>query len=79
MPESHSHSSGPSLTAIERPRCPKCQSRMSLARIAPGPRGFDVRSFECGQCDHVHIATIATDPMKSESVGWLKGDLRPPR
>jgi hypothetical protein len=79
MPEPHSHSSGLSLTAIERPRCPKCQSRMSLTRISHGPKGFDVRSFECGQCDDVHIATIATDPMKSESAGWLKGDLRPPR
>jgi hypothetical protein len=29
--------------------------------------------------DHVHIATIATDPMKSDSVGWLNGDLRSPK
>jgi hypothetical protein len=80
MPDSHSHSAGPSLTAIERARCPKCTSRMSLARIAPGPKGFDIRTFECGKCDYVHIISVEKDPMKSRLSGWLDGDdLRPPK
>jgi hypothetical protein len=33
---------------------------MSLARIAPGPSGFDIRTFECGGCHHVHIVKIAS-------------------
>jgi hypothetical protein len=42
MPDySDSRTSGPSLWVIERPRCPKCQTRMSLARISPGPSGHE--------------------------------------
>ena len=80
MPESPSfHTSGRSLTSIERPHCPKCDARMVLARIAPGPAGFDVRTFECAGCLHVHILTVETDPMKSDAVRWLAGnDLRSP-
>jgi hypothetical protein len=69
---------GPSQTPIERPRCPKCQTRMSLARITPGPKGFDIRNFECGKCDHVITVTVATDPMKSDKASWLAGELKPP-
>lgn len=65
MPEAYSNTSGPSLTAIERPRCSNCQNRMNLARIAPGPRGVDIRTFECGKCQHVQILSVETDPMKS--------------
>lgn len=79
MPESHSHSSGPSLLPIERPRCPKCNDRMNLARIMPGPKGFDLRNFECAKCDDAVIVTVATDPMKSDVMRWLKGDLKAPK
>ena len=36
----------PSLILIKRPRCRKCQTRMNLARIMPGPKGYDYRTFE---------------------------------
>ena len=78
MPGSHSHSNGPSLMPIQRPRCPKCTSRMNLARIMPGPEGFGLRNFECDKCDHVVMLTVATDPMKSDAMRWLAGDLKPP-
>jgi hypothetical protein len=79
MPDSQSRTTAPSLTTIEYPRCPNChQGRMGLARIAPGPKGFDVRTFECATCEYVHILTIATDPMKSDKVGWLAGEFKPP-
>ena len=26
---------------------------MNLARIMPGPRGYDLRNFECQKCDKV--------------------------
>jgi hypothetical protein len=51
-----------------------------LARITPGPSGFDIRTFECPTCDHVHqrVAELI-DPMKSrEAAGWLRGELRVP-
>jgi predicted nucleic acid-binding Zn ribbon protein len=78
MPENQSSSSGPSLLPVERPRCPRCQNRMALAQILPGPPGFDLRKFECDNCDHIVTLTVATDPMKSDKVGWLAGELKPP-
>jgi len=51
---------------------------MSLARIMPGRTGYDLRNFECGKCDHVVTLTVATDPMKSDKLGWLAGELKPP-
>jgi hypothetical protein len=79
MPDSQSHSVGPSMLPIERPRCPKCHDRMSLARIMPGPKGYDLRSFDCGKCNHALTVTVATDPMKSDKVGgWFAGELKSP-
>jgi hypothetical protein len=66
------------LLALRRLRCQKCQSRMSLARISPGPTGFELRTFECSRCDYVEKIAIASDPMKSGDVGWLVGELQPP-
>jgi hypothetical protein len=75
MPEAYSNS----LVPIERPRCPKCQTRMSLARIASGPKDSDVHTFECSKCQHVHIATVEPDPMKSAKAGWQYSELKPPK
>jgi hypothetical protein len=77
MPDSQSRSNGP-LLPIECPRCPKCHTRMNLTQIMPDRSGFDIRTFECGRCDHTHILTVATDPMKSDKIGWLAGELKPP-
>jgi hypothetical protein len=65
------------LLAIERLRCPKCRARMTLARIAPGPTGFELRTFDCSQCDHVEKIAIALDPTKAGDVGWLVSELQP--
>jgi hypothetical protein len=53
---------------------------MMLARISPGPSGFDIRTFECPACDLVHqIVVELDDPLKSgETSGWLLGQLRSP-
>jgi hypothetical protein len=66
------------LTAIERPRCSRCQTRMMLERVSPGPIGFEHRLFECPKCDHVEITVIASDPFTSKAAGWLGGELRAP-
>jgi hypothetical protein len=64
---------------IERPNCPKCHtSRMSLARIAPGPKGIDIRTFECNKCDHVHIVSVEHDPMEPAKAGWQDSGLKAP-
>jgi hypothetical protein len=52
---------------------------MMLARIMAGSKGWDIRSFECRKCTYIHVITVASDPMKSESAGWLKADLRAPK
>jgi hypothetical protein len=52
----------------------------TLARITPAGSGFDIRTFECPACDHVH-QTVAEliDPMKSRKTnGWLMGQLQAP-
>jgi hypothetical protein len=79
MQQHHSHACGPSLTSIELQHCPKCDARMSLASIRPGPSGFDIRKFECAGCHHVQIAIAEADPMKSDAIRWLSGhDLKSP-
>jgi hypothetical protein len=60
MPETYSSSRVP-LNADERPHCPKCGAEMTLVRIARGPTGFDIRTFDCADCDHAHIVMAATD------------------
>jgi hypothetical protein len=67
------------LLAIHRLRCPQCRTRMMLSRISPGPTGFELRAFDCTSCGHVEKIVIASDPMKSGDVGWLVGELQPPR
>jgi hypothetical protein len=50
--------------------CRQCGSLMSL-KLAPG--GKEPRSLRCEQCEGL-------DPLKAEEVvGWLKGELRPPK
>jgi hypothetical protein len=66
---------------ILRPLCPMCQTRTMLARVTPGPIGFDIRTFECPACDHVHqtVADLLIDPMKSLRTNtWLRGQLQAP-
>ena len=68
------------LFAIQQLRCPKCRARMKLARVSSGPTGFELRTFDCSNCDTVEqIAISLDDPMKSDAVGWFTGELRPPK
>ena len=71
------HSTEPPLLPTERPRCPKCQGRMMLARIEPGPAHFDLRTFECPKCEHVE-KRLVEDPMNSAKAGWQNSGLKPP-
>jgi hypothetical protein len=67
------------LLALQRLRCPKCQIGMRLSHIAPGPTGFELRTFDCSKCDHLEKIAIALNPVKSGDVGWLVGELQPPK
>jgi hypothetical protein len=64
---------------IERPMCQTCKHRMGLIRISSGARGFEERTFECGTCHRIEKARLPVDPMKTDALGWLASELRPPR
>lgn len=46
---------------IQRPFCPVCHTHMVLARITPARVGYDMRTFECPQCEYVHEIMVAND------------------
>ncbi len=62
MPQTSTFSRPSSIT-IQRPGCPKCQTSMMLARIEPGPRGSDQRTFDCSRCGYT-FRVLVEDPMK---------------
>jgi hypothetical protein len=68
-----------SSAIAERPSCPTCKHRMGLARISPVDRGFEERIFECSICHQTEKVTFPIDPLKTDAVGWLASELRPPR
>jgi hypothetical protein len=52
---------------------------MGLARISAGERGFEQRTFECSTCHRTEMISFSIDPLKTDAVGWLASELRPPR
>ena len=67
------------LSAIERPRCPKCQQpRMLLSKIEAGPSDFEYRVFDCQKCGRTHTMIISSDPMESSVRDGLDGELGAP-
>jgi hypothetical protein len=65
----------PSLTAVERPPCTKCDEQMTFSILISGPPGFDIRTFKCTACDHIEkVVVVRTNMMK-----WINSTgLRPP-
>jgi hypothetical protein len=55
----------PSITAIERPSCPKCHGPM-FTGIASGPADYDSRTFECVMCPYIEKIAVETNMM-----GWI--------
>jgi hypothetical protein len=51
---------------------------MSLARISPGKRGFEERTFECATCHRTEKLSFPVDPLKTDAVGWMASELKPP-
>jgi hypothetical protein len=66
------------ISPIERPRCRRCQLRMTLVAVEPAPARRDIRTFQCAKCERTETV-IADDPMKSEKAGWLASELKPPQ
>jgi hypothetical protein len=68
----------PELLPIGRPRCPDCSIRMLTVDIVAGPEGFEHRTFECSRCGHSEKKVLTCDPLKSNAIGWLASELKPP-
>jgi hypothetical protein len=51
---------------------------MRLEDVSLGPKGFERRLFECFKCDHAETRAVPSDPIKSDAVRWLAGELRAP-
>jgi hypothetical protein len=79
MFETHSTSRESAKILLEHPPCPKCATGMMPARIMPGSKGWDIRSFECRKCTYIHVITVATDPTKSEPAGSLRAGASAPK
>ncbi len=60
-------------SAIDRPRCPKCYAKMTLARITPGSPGFEVRSLECPECEHAIAQRVAADLERTTLLPYARG------
>jgi hypothetical protein len=69
----------PESSISERPSCPNCKHKMGLGRVSAGVRGFEERIFECHTCRRVEKVSFPIDPLKTDAIGWLASELRPPR
>jgi hypothetical protein len=58
--------------------CKMCAAVMVSTRIAPARLGINARTFECQQCNYVEKVLEAADPIQSNVLGWLFGELKPP-
>jgi hypothetical protein len=67
------------FSRVERPMCPTCKHRMALARISPSKRNFEERTFECSNCHRFEKLSFPVDPLKTDALGWLASELKPPR
>jgi len=63
----------PSRIAIQPHLCPVCRGTMVLARIKPSRIGFEMRTFQGVDCDHVDKVVTETYSMK-----WMSSGLRAP-
>jgi hypothetical protein len=54
-----------------------CNPLLVGPSINPGPQGFEHRAFECLKCGYSEKRILASDPLKSNAVGWVKSELRP--
>jgi hypothetical protein len=61
-----------SRTAIQAHACPKCRGPMVLAHTKPSRVGFELRTFQGINCNHVDELVTQTYSMR-----WISSRLRP--
>jgi len=45
-----------------RPRCPRCQARVTVQRTVASRPGFEHWTLRCTKCGHIHEAQVNVDP-----------------
>src|SRR5437763_15498710 len=63
-----------SFSTVDRPMCPTCKHRMGLARISPGKRGDEERTFECSTCHRIEKTSFYIGPLNTDTPGWIGGE-----
>jgi len=63
-----------SRIAVQPHTCPTCLGPMILTRIKPARLGFEMRTFQGVNCQHVDRLVIETDSMKWRSSGLQAPD-----
>jgi hypothetical protein len=48
---------------------------MITAAVSDGTEGFEHRTFRCVKCADTDTKMMASDPLRSNAVGWLEGEL----
>ena len=62
-----------------RCRCLVCQAPMEVQRIAAAFGSFENWTLRCTSCGRIDLMQVDTAPLVSEALGWIEGELRPPR
>ena len=64
---------------LERPSCRKCRHPMRVGRNLPGVARYSELSFECSTCGCCETLAIPVRPLRTDTIGWLASELRPPK
>ena len=59
-------------------RCLVCQSPMEVQRITAAHTGLEHWTLRCIRCGRIDQVQMDTDPLKSEALRWIEGELRSP-
>jgi hypothetical protein len=52
---------------------------MITARVSGQAMGCENRMFRCAKCGHSETRMVASEPLQSDGLGWLKRELQPPK
>jgi hypothetical protein len=52
---------------------------MMVGRNSPGTIGYQELTFKCSTCGRFEILAAPIDPLRTDAVGWLASELRPPK
>ena len=48
--------------AAQRPRCPRCQARLTVQRTVASRPGFEHWTLRCTKCGHIQEVQVDVDP-----------------